>query len=144
MLCFNTIFEDKLVDLIAIDKESNPYPWSEKNLIDSYHHYQNLGAFVDETLVAFILYRTIADEAEIIHLVCDNNSQGKGYAYQLFTELIEQNKENDIARWHLEVRASNAKAIRLYQRLGFIEVGRRKAYYQHEDAILMQLAIGVA
>jgi ribosomal-protein-alanine N-acetyltransferase len=39
----------------------------------------------------------------------------------------------------LEVRAGNKAAISLYHKLGFAEVGKRKAYYSDgEDALLMQ------
>ena len=42
----------------------------------------------------------------------------------------------------LEVRVSNAAAIALYEQLGFLQVGRRKGYYQDgEDAILMNMDI---
>ena len=41
----------------------------------------------------------------------------------------------------LEVRASNAPAIALYEKYGFVPVGRRKNYYDapREDAVLMTL-----
>lgn len=40
----------------------------------------------------------------------------------------------------LEVRPSNAAALRLYRAFGFVVVGRRKGYYQREreDALLME------
>ena len=46
----------------------------------------------------------------------------------------------------LEVRVSNVSALRLYQRYGFVEIGRRKNYYPvdlttREDAIVMQLSL---
>ena len=47
----------------------------------------------------------------------------------------------------LEVRPSNVHAIALYQSVGFVEVGRRKAYYQavdgREDALVLKLALPV-
>jgi ribosomal-protein-alanine N-acetyltransferase len=51
-----------------------------------------------------------------------------------------------VRRLYLEVAASNATALRLYQRLGFAEVGRRKNYYERpgnppEDAINLSLAL---
>ena len=38
-----------------------------------------------------------------------------------------------------ELFADNEQAIRLYEKLGFRQVGRRKNYYraEHEDALLM-------
>jgi [ribosomal protein S18]-alanine N-acetyltransferase len=46
----------------------------------------------------------------------------------------------------LEVRAGSAGAIALYERLGFVAVGRRPGYYRNpvEDAVLMRLKIGAA
>ena len=46
-----------------------------------------------------------------------------------------------LAALMLEVRASNAPAIALYEKHGFAAVGRRKNYYSapREDAILMTL-----
>ena len=40
---------------------------------------------------------------------------------------------------YLEVRASNAAARRLYEALGFAEVGRRSRYYRRpvEDAVVL-------
>ncbi len=139
MLTFAKIPTDNLNELVTIETNSNPYAWSPKNLMNSYQYYQHLGAFLDGKLIAFIIYRLIADEGEIIHLVCDKKQQGKGYAQQLLSQLIQQNKtQHHTSIWHLEVRASNDKAIKLYQQLGFTKVGIRKGYYQGtEDAILM-------
>ncbi|MDC6131644.1 ribosomal-protein-alanine N-acetyltransferase, partial [Burkholderia gladioli] len=48
----------------------------------------------------------------------------------------------------LEVRPSNPRAIRLYERFGFEVVGRRKNYYPakhrtREDAIVMRLPLDI-
>ena len=47
----------------------------------------------------------------------------------------------------LEVRPSNLHAIALYQSLGFVEVGRRRGYYQaevgREDALVLKLSLPV-
>ena len=56
-------------------------------------------------------------------------------------KLMEVAKDHRAEMMILEVRPSNPKAIKLYQDLGFNEIGNRKAYYPakkgREDAIVM-------
>jgi ribosomal-protein-alanine N-acetyltransferase len=42
----------------------------------------------------------------------------------------------------LEVRVSNIAARKLYEKIGFVQVGQRKAYYQHpaEDALILKIS----
>jgi ribosomal-protein-alanine N-acetyltransferase len=71
--------------------------------------------------------------------------QGCGHGKRLMQRLI------DLARWHraerifLEVRPSNERAIKLYDQLGFNEIGKRPNYYPakrgREDAIVMALEL---
>ena len=64
----------------------------------------------------------------------------KGYAKLLLEHLISFGKEHSLSFLTLEVRESNEGARALYQKMGFLEVGRRKKYYERrEDAILMTL-----
>lgn len=117
-------------------------PWREGQLRSAYRQFEHLGLFLDDRLLAFVIYQVSIDEAEIIHLVCDKAYQGKGNAEQLLRELVQRLKVQDVTRLFLEVRPSNHKALALYHRVGFLEVGRRTAYYQNkEDAILMRLLI---
>ncbi len=80
-------------------------------------------------------------EAELELIAVDPAAQRLGLAQQLFAELAQELRA---ARWNemiLEVRASNLPALALYRKLGFVETGRRKDYYQIpvEDALLMRL-----
>ena len=63
----------------------------------------------------------------------------RGIAEKLIMALVQALKERKSHWLMLEVRASNEPAIKLYEKLGFSEVGRRKNYYDSpkEDAILM-------
>ncbi len=135
--------------MIAIEKRSHTFALSEKTLSDYLNHYEHLGIFdskesgqekQNKNLLAFVVYQKVIDEAEIIHLVCDAKVQGKGIAYQLMQTLIQQ--EKNITTWHLEVREHNLSAIKLYEKLGFKLVGRRKNYYKNnDDALLMALVL---
>ena len=64
----------------------------------------------------------------------------KGVAEALILALVEELKAMDSHCLTLEVRASNAPAIALYEKLGFFEIGRRKNYYRNprEDALILR------
>ena len=61
--------------------------------------------------------------------------------------LLERARQGGMSDVLLEVRPSNLHAIALYQSLGFVEVGRRKDYYQavdgREDALVLKLSLPV-
>lgn len=94
----------------------------------------------------FILGRLIADEAEILTLGVCESWQRRGIGQRLVEALGRAARKAEARRLYLEVAASNATALRLYQKLGFAEIGRRKDYYERpgnppEDAINLSLAL---
>ncbi len=139
MLIFSAIPSDYLTDMLRIDRVSNPHPWQAENLRDGYAQFAHLGAFVDATLVAFVLYRQVLDEAEVIHLVCDKIQQNKGYARALLQQLCQQLSQQGVSKLFLEVREDNTVAQKLYTSLGFVTVGRRANYYDGQDALIQRL-----
>jgi ribosomal-protein-alanine N-acetyltransferase len=71
--------------------------------------------------------------------------QGRGLGRRLLDALVARcRRERRGALW-LEVRESNQRARRIYQRYGFEAVGLRRGYYpaagRREDALVMRLAI---
>jgi len=79
-------------------------------------------------------------EGNINNIAVLPESRRKGYAKLLLEHLISYGKEHQLTFLTLEVRESNEGARALYQKMGFLEVGRRKKYYERrEDAILMTL-----
>ena len=63
-----------------------------------------------------------------------------GIAYELMWKILKISRLLGIWEVHLEVRASNAPAIALYESLGFTKDGLRKKYYSNgEDAYTMSL-----
>ena len=64
----------------------------------------------------------------------------RGIAEQLVHTLIDNLKSQDVTCLTLEVRASNQPAIKLYEKIGFSQVGRRPNYYHNpkEDALIMR------
>ena len=55
--------------------------------------------------------------------------------------MVYDSKINSKLKICLEVDASNSPALNLYNKLGFVAVGKRKKYYGSRDAILMDMDI---
>ena len=83
----------------------------------------------------------VLDEGQITNVAVREEDQGKGIGYEMLQELIEIGKNEGLSQYTLEVRVSNKKAIRLYEKLGFEEEGIRKEFYDKpvEDASIMWL-----
>jgi ribosomal-protein-alanine N-acetyltransferase len=81
---------------------------------------------------------SILEEAHIILLAIDPNYQRQGLGKLLLLGLLHKARERGLERATLEVKASNIVAISLYQKFGFKEAGRRRAYYPDgEDALIL-------
>ena len=93
------------------------------------------------TLCGFICARAVADEWEIENVVVTAAFLRRGIANELVRELIKSAENEAASAILLEVRESNLPARGLYEKHGFREVGRRRAYYRDpaEDAILYAL-----
>jgi [ribosomal protein S18]-alanine N-acetyltransferase len=81
----------------------------------------------------------IYDEAHVGTIATKRELRGARLAEQLLAYTALQALQEGLAYMILEVRVTNAPAIRLYERLGFARVGLRRGYYTDtgEDAILM-------
>jgi ribosomal-protein-alanine N-acetyltransferase len=77
----------------------------------------------------FILGQLAADEAEILTLGVGKDHQRHGIGSRLVEALARAAEKAEARRLFLEVAEDNAAAVALYKRLGFHEIGRRKAYY---------------
>lgn len=97
------------------------------------------------TVRGFVIYSQVLDEATILNIAVDANSQRSGLGGKLLRAALRQMKYSGIARCMLEVRYSNTPARKLYEAHGFELDGLRKNYYPdsdgREDALLMSLAL---
>ena len=93
-----------------------------------------------DKLCGFACAQAVAGEWDIENVVLAAEFLRRGIADELLRELI-QRAESEAPAILLEVRESNLPARRLYEKHGFREVGRRRAYYREpvEDAILYAL-----
>ncbi|MGD0414544.1 MAG: ribosomal protein S18-alanine N-acetyltransferase [Terriglobales bacterium] len=92
-------------------------------------------------LCGFVCTQAVADEWEIENVVVAAGFLRRGIAGELVRELVRRAENEAASAILLEVRESNLPARGLYEKHGFREVGRRRAYYGDpvEDAILYGL-----
>lgn len=119
-----------------------PDPWSAASLEELLNS-SNVGGLKilqDNALVGFVLYRVVADEAEILTLVVHPVIQGKGLGGHLLGGAMVQAIAGGAEEIFLEVATGNQAALGLYQAFGFEEVARRERYYgaTGEDAVIMK------
>lgn len=133
-----------ILSIMSIESE-NEYPlWSKKNFNDSLMANDYFKILTNNNLVcAFIVVKLMDHECELINLGVTKIFQKKGLATLLIKNLINYCQQNQVNEIFLEVRKSNFKAIKLYDKLNFNELGTRFNYYNNkekkEDAIIMGL-----
>ena len=96
-----------------------------------------LVAVEDGVVAGYVGSQTVLQEADMMNIAVADTHRRRGIARMLVEELIRQ---LDAYQLTLEVRASNAPAIALYESLGFLQVGLRKNYYRKpkEDALILR------
>jgi ribosomal-protein-alanine N-acetyltransferase len=133
-----------LGDLEAIEEiERRAYrtPWSRSMFASELAKATSicLGAFEGDRLVGYVINSRYVDAWHVMNVAVDPSHQGRGIATQLLERLFELTRDDERRGYTLEVRVSNADAIRLYEKLGFEPRGLRRGYYtdNREDALIM-------
>ena len=128
----------------AIERESFAIPWSREAFVKEVT--ENLCArYVvlreDGAPVAYAGAWLVIDEGHITNIAVRSDRRGRGYGERITSALIQLCADTGVRYMTLEVRRGNAVARRLYEKLGFVEVGYRKRYYADngEDALVMAL-----
>jgi ribosomal-protein-alanine acetyltransferase len=96
--------------------------------------------------IALVRHHKQSVSGRVYSLAVDPASRGHGIGERLMREMVEQLRHRAVRRIYLEVEASNAPAIHLYQRLGFGSIGTLPDYYGEGKAGLHMMceATGVA
>jgi len=135
-----------LAEVLAIEEAIYSHPWTRGNFADSLEAGHQCWTWRrGAELVGYFVLAAGAGEAHLLNLSIAQRWQRQGLGARLLAEAIRIAREAGAARLILEVRPSNAAALRLYRRAGLREVGLRRAYYPahegREDAIVMEIAL---
>ena len=97
-----------------------------------------LVAVEGEQVVGYVGSQSVLEEADMMNLAVDPSFRRAGVARNLVDRLISMLHEKQVSKLTLEVRASNDPAIKLYESMGFVLVGKRPGYYAkpREDALI--------
>lgn len=110
-------------------------PWTLKQY-EEHAKLENVVYLVKKN--GFASVSIIFDEAELVNIAVMPHEHRKGVATQLWADVLKLFDEKGVKKCFLEVRQSNEKARRFYEKCNFSVIGERKAYYQAplEDAII--------
>ena len=118
-------------------------PWSKNSFIHEVTENQCARYVVvreDGRAIAYAGVWFILDEGHITNIAVHPDRRGLGYGERVTREMIQLAADSGMNWMTLEVRRSNKIAQNLYHKLGFIDVGYRKRYYENsEDALIMAL-----
>lgn len=131
-------FTDADVDaIVALEAESFTNPWSRDTLVWELRNSDVTRVYVlrddDERVAAFCVCWVIFDELHINTLAVAPGARRQGLGSVLMRSAMADAARGGATRATLEVRASNAAALGLYQRLGFTIAARRPGYYSKPD-----------
>ena len=131
-----------LAALAAIERACFSAPWSEAALREELGNPNALFLVAEDAAgeaLGYVGCQTVLDEGYIANVAVAPKHRRRGVARALAARLALDARERGLSFLTLEVRASNAPAIALYQGAGFAPVGTRPGFYRDppEDALLM-------
>jgi ribosomal-protein-alanine N-acetyltransferase len=144
---FEPITEERLDEVIAVERGVYEHPWTRGNFIDSLRAgYQAQLLAADGVVLGYFVAMKGVDEVHLLNLTVAPGYQGEGWG-RLMLDALALWARGQGAQWlWLEVRMSNTRAQRIYERQGYRRVGERKKYYpfaqgRREDAVVMSLKL---
>jgi len=135
--------------VVEIEQRVYPFPWTEGIFSDCLRvGYQCTVLELDVVLAGYGIIASGAGEAHLLNVCVREEFRNRGFGRVLLRHMLQIAAEAGAAVVFLEVRPANTGAIRLYQSLGFLQIGVRRGYYQaevgREDAIVMRRAADAA
>ena len=148
--------EDDVDRVMVVERTLYPFPWTANHFIDSLRSgydawivedgsqpAERAGADVPDLPLAYCVMMWVVDETHLLNISVAAGQQYQGLARWLLGGLFDDSRRLGAHSMLLEVRPSNPRARRLYERAGFEMVGTRRGYYpwhdqQREDAIVMR------
>lgn len=135
--------------VLEIEQESFSAPWTRKmfevELGENPFGYlltaRITGEGDTESVVGYVCFWVVFDEFRLMNLAVARSARRQGIGRELLRSALAMGRVQGATRALLEVRASNAAALQLYEQAGFRRTAAREKYYTDpvEDAVLMEM-----
>ncbi|MBS0387082.1 MAG: ribosomal protein S18-alanine N-acetyltransferase [Proteobacteria bacterium] len=141
--------EADVAAVVEIEQRVYPFPWTAGIFSDCLRvGYRCAVLELDVVTVGYGIIACGAGEAHLLNVCVREEFRNRGLGRALMMHLLGLAASAGAAVVFLEVRPANTAAVRLYEALGFRQIGVRRGYYQavsgREDALVMRRAIDAA
>lgn len=129
-MTLRTLFPADLPQLLAIEQAVSVVPWTAdifKACFDA--GYVGWVCEAERRILGFVIVSLSMEECHIMNLCVGREYQHQGYGFQLLHHALAHAKSHGVGLAYLEVRQSNVRAIKLYEKMKFQLIGERKNYY---------------
>ena len=149
-LMWSDMTERDIASVMVIEGQAYPFPWTSGNFLDSLRAGYRMRMLKENgVMIGYVIWMAVVDEAHLLNLTLSPARQGRGLGSWMLQQFFEQVRAEGLQQILLEVRPSNQRALGLYTKFGFQEIGRRRGYYPNsvrhgesrEDAIVMQRSV---
>ena len=127
--------------VMEIESKTFVAPWKKEEMLYEFkeNKFSNMAVIlVDDYIVGFYDYWHTFDSATIAQIAVDPAYQRKHLGSLLMEEIIKDARAKKVRTITLEVRKNNEKAVKLYQKFGFIQTLVKEKYYSNgDDALYM-------
>lgn len=135
--------EKDLEGVLEVEAESFSNPWTRDMYVWELQNRSVCHIFLVRTeecrVAGFCAFWLVFDEVHINNVAMRPRFRAQGIGTALLERVLAEARRLGARRATLEVRASNERARRLYERLGFYVAGVRRNYYSDpvEDALIL-------
>lgn len=131
--------------MATLTETASADPWSSETVARILALPRSFGLIAHEAdqPLGFLLAQSAAGESEIINLAVAPTARRRGVGGALVAGAISRARGMGAQTMFLEVADDNTAARSLYERLGFVQVGRRSDYYRRDsnsytDALILR------
>ncbi len=133
---FRAMRLDDLDAVMAIESRAYDFPWTRGNFADAMGAGNEMLVLLDHdgAMIGYFVAMPGVEEMHLLNITVDPLRQGQGFGLDLLDAVVWAASCHHATMVWLEVRPSNLRALRLYERYGFHPVARRRNYYPAFDA----------